>query len=77
MTSTATLDKGDITAPKSSIVRVVCEGYEVMPDTLFDGGAVKIEGKGLAGATECIISYQDMAGAKHNTTYASGNPTSP
>ena len=60
MTSTATLDKGDITAPKSSIVRVVCEGYEVMPDTLFDGGAVKIEGKGLADGS--ILTYSVTIG---------------
>ena len=68
---TATLDKG---ADGPKITHVVCEGYEETPDTLFDGGAVKIEGKGLAGATECTISYQDRAGAKHNTTYASTDP---
>ena len=41
-----------------------------MPDTLFDGGAVKIEGKGLAGATGCTFSCKDITGKEHSTTYA-------
>jgi hypothetical protein len=65
----AILDKGDIAAPKSSIVRVVCEGHESDPDILFDGGKVMIEGKGLAGATECTILCKDVAGNEHSSTY--------
>ena len=69
----AILDKGDITAPKSSIVRVVCEGHESDPDILFDGGAVTIEGSGLAGATECTFTCQDKAGEKHDTVFGAGD----
>ena len=65
----ATLDKGDITAPKSSIARVVCEGHESDPDTLYDGGRVTIEGRGLADATECTISCKDVAGNEHSSIY--------
>ena len=57
-------------APKSSIVRVVCEGFEVTPDTLFDGAKVMIEGTGLASATGCTFSCKDMTGKEHSTTYA-------
>ena len=63
----AILDKG---ADGPKITRVVCEGHEDTPDTLFDGGAVKIEGKGLAGATGCTFSCKDMTGKEHSTTYA-------
>ncbi|MBP3404592.1 MAG: hypothetical protein J6N18_00685, partial [Kiritimatiellae bacterium] len=56
--------------PSGSIVRVVCEGYEVTPDTLFDGAKVMIEGTGLASATGCTFSCKDMTGKEHSTTYA-------
>ena len=62
-------------APKSSIVRVVCEGHESDPDILFDGGAVTIEGSGLAGATECTFTCQDKAGEKHDTVFGAGDFT--
>ena len=71
----AVLDKGDITAPKSSIARVVCEGHESDPDILFDGGAVRIEGSGLAGATECTFTCQDKAGEKHDTVFGASDFT--
>ena len=58
-----------VPTPSGSITRVVCEGYESNPDILFDGGAVKIEGKGLAGATKCTISCKDVAGNEHSSTY--------
>ena len=62
-------------APKSSIIRVVCEGHESDPDILFDGGAVTIEGSGLAGATECTFTCQDKAGEKHDTVFGAGDFT--
>ena len=71
----AVLDKGDITAPKSSIVRVVCEGHESDPDILFNGGAVTIEGSGLAGATEYTFTCQDKAGEKHDTVFGASDFT--
>ena len=62
-------------APKSSIVRVVCEGHESDPDILFDGGSVTIEGSGLAGATECTFTCQDKAGEKHDTVFGASDFT--
>ena len=62
-------------APKSSIVRVVCEGHESDPDILFDGGSVTIEGTGLAGATECTFTCQDKAGEKHDTVFGASDFT--
>ena len=55
--------------PKSAITRVFSEGHEGEVDTLVDGGKVMIEGKGLAGATECTISCKDVAGNEHSSTY--------
>ena len=63
----AILDKG---ADGPKITRVVCEGHESDPGMLFDGGAVKIEGTGLASATGCTFSCKDMTGKEHSTTYA-------
>ena len=68
----AILDKG---ADGPKITRVVCEGHEDTPDTLFDGGAVKIEGTGLAGATVCTFTCQDKAGEKHDTVFGAGDFT--
>ena len=67
----AILDKG---ADGPKITRVVCEGHEDTPDTLFDGGAVKIEGTGLAGATECTFTCQDMSGSEHQGAFVHTDP---
>ena len=63
----AILDKG---ADGPRITRVLCEGFEVTPDTLFDGAKVMIEGTGLASATGCTFSCKDMTGKEHSVTYA-------
>ena len=68
---TASLDKG---ADGPKITRVVCEGHEDTPDTLFDGGKVMIEGKGLAGATECTFTCQDMSGSEHQGAFVRTDP---
>jgi hypothetical protein len=67
----AILDKG---ADGPKITRVVCEGHEDTPDTLFDGGAVKIEGTGLAGATMCTFTCQDMSGSEHQGAFVHPDP---
>ena len=67
----AILDKG---ADGPKITRVVCEGHEETPDTLFDGGAVKIEGTGLAGATVCTFTCQDMSGSEHQGAFVHTDP---
>jgi hypothetical protein len=67
----AILDKG---ADGPKITRVVCEGHEDTPDTLFDGGAVKIEGTGLAGATMCTFTCQDMSGSEHQGDFVRTDP---
>ena len=67
----AILDKG---ADGPKITRVVCEGHEDTPDTLFDGGAVKIEGTGLAGATVCTFTCQDMSGSEHQGAFVHTDP---
>ena len=60
-------------APKSAITRVFCEGHEDEADTLYDGGRVTIEGRGLAGATGCTFTYQDKAGDKQETVFGVGD----
>ena len=41
----AILDKGEAPAPESPpLIRVVCEGLEETPDTLFDGGGYESDG---------------------------------
>ena len=69
----AILDKGEPSAPKSAITRVFCEGHEDEADTLYDGGRVMIEGRGLAGATGCTFTYQDKAGDKQETVFGVGD----
>ena len=61
-------------APKSAITRVFCEGHEDEADTLYDGGKVMIEGKGLAGATECMFTATDKAGGKHDMIHVHTDP---
>ena len=61
-------------APKSAITRVFSEGYEDEADTLYDGGKVMIEGKGLAGATECMFTATDKAGGKHDMIHVHTDP---
>ena len=68
------LDKGEPTAPKSAITRVFSEGHEDEADTLYDGGKVMIEGKGLAGATECMFTTTDKAGGKHDMIHVHTDP---
>ena len=60
-------------APKSAITRVFCEGHEDEADTLYDGGRVMIEGRGLADATGCTFTYQDKAGDKQETVFGVGD----
>jgi hypothetical protein len=71
---TAALDKGEPSAPKSAITRVFSEGHEGEADTLYDGGKVMIEGKGLAGATECMFTATDKAGGKHDMIHVHTDP---
>ena len=66
----AILDKG---ADGPKITRVVCEGHEDEADTLYDGGRVTIEGRGLADATGCTFTYQDKAGDKQETVFGVGD----
>ena len=61
-------------APKSAITRVFSEGHEDDADTLYDGGKVMIEGKGLAGATECMFTATDKAGGKHDMIHVHTDP---
>ena len=61
-------------APKSAITRVFSEGHEGEADTLVDGGKVMIEGKGLAGATECMFTATDKAGGKHDMIHFHTDP---
>ena len=61
-------------APKSAITRVFSEGHEDEADTLYDGGKVMIEGKGLAGATECMFTTTDKAGGKHDMIHVHTDP---
>jgi hypothetical protein len=61
-------------APKSAITRVFSEGHEGEADTLYDGGKVMIEGKGLAGATECMFTATDKAGGKHDMIHVHTDP---
>ena len=70
----AILDKGEPSAPKSAITRVFSEGHEDDADTLYDGGKVMIEGKGLAGATECMFTATDKAGGKHDMIHVHTDP---
>jgi len=70
----AILDKGEPSAPKSAITRVFSEGHEDEADTLYDGGKVMIEGKGLAGATECMFTATDKAGGKHDMIHVHTDP---
>ena len=69
----AILDKGEPSAPKSAITRVFCEGHEDEADTLYDGGRVTIEGRGLADATGCTFTYQDKAGDNQETVFGVGD----
>ena len=61
-------------APKSAITRVFSEGHVGEADTLYDGGRVMIEGKGLAGATECMFTATDKAGGKHDMIHVHTDP---
>ena len=61
-------------APKSAITRVFSEGHEGEADTLYDGGEVMIEDKGLAGATECMFTATDKAGGKHDMIHVHTDP---
>ena len=61
-------------APKSAITRVFSEGHEGEADTLYDGGEVMIEDKGLAGATECMFTTTDKAGGKHDMIHVHTDP---
>jgi hypothetical protein len=61
-------------APKSAITRIFSEGHEGEVDTLVDGGKVMIEGKGLAGATECMFTATDKAGGKHDMIHFHTDP---
>lgn len=56
------------------ITRVVSEGHESEADTLYDGGKVMIEGKGLASATECMFTATDKAGEKHDMVHVHTDP---
>ena len=50
------------------------EGHEGEADTLYDGGKVMIEDKGLIGATECMFTTTDKAGGKHDMIHVHTDP---